>query len=153
MSQVAVVVYGRGFSERSAHAQTIASPVAALRDRTTQAGAVRNPASECIDPGDGGATPIHLTLEQRQAAVAASEVERLDESSPERLARQYPSQVIRVDEFLRTRVELIFLNRSVGHSLEPAYAQEFLLRSRSPRQSLDVTIEINALATPRRRLS
>src|SRR5207237_6923976 len=38
--------------------------------------------------------------------------------SPDRLARKYAYQVLLVDEFRRTGVEVIFLNRELGRSPE-----------------------------------
>ena len=36
--------------------------------------------------------------------------------SPDRLAQKYAYQVLLVDEFRRAGVEVIFLNRALGHS-------------------------------------
>jgi hypothetical protein len=151
--RVDVIVSGREAAAPPAPPQTLARAVAALRDHTVQGGGVLNLTSEFIDPACGSAVRLHLPLFQRQVAVAASEVERVEAYSPEWLARQYPSQVLRGDEVLLTSVELIVLNRSGGHSLEHAYAQGLLLRLRSPRQLPDVALESDALATARRRLS
>jgi site-specific DNA recombinase len=45
-------------------------------------------------------------------------VDRLDVPSPDRLARKYAYQVVLVDEFRRTGVEVIFVHRALGHSPE-----------------------------------
>ena len=153
MNQVDVIVSGREASEQPAPLQTLASPVAALRDPTVQAGEVINLTSEFIDPADGSAMRLRLRLEQRSATVAARGIERGEAYLPERLACQYPSQLIRGDDVLLTRVESIVLNRSVDQALEHGYTQRFLLRSRSRRQPPAVTLESDALATARRRPS
>ena len=118
MSTVAVAFYARVSSEQQAQAQTIASQVAALRDHIAQVGEVLNPAHEFIDQGYSGSTLIRPALERLRDAVAASEVERVYVYSPDRLARKYAYQVMLVDEFQRAGVELVFLNRPVGHSPE-----------------------------------
>ena len=118
MSTVAVAFYARVSSEQQAHAQTIASQVAALRDHIAQVGAVLSPAHEFIDQGYSGSTLIRPALERLRDAVAAGDVERVYVYSPDRLARKYAYQVLLVDEFQRAGVELVFLNRPVGHSPE-----------------------------------
>lgn len=52
--------------------------------------------------------------------VAASRVDRLSVHSPDRLARQYASQVLLVDACRRAGVEGIFLHHALGHSPEDA---------------------------------
>ena len=118
MSTVAVAFYARVSSEQQAQAQTIASQVAALRDHIAQGGAVLSPAHEFIDQGYSGSTLIRPALERLRDAVAAGEIEQVYVYSPDRLARKYAYQVILVDEFQRAGVELVFLNRPVGHSPE-----------------------------------
>ena len=118
MSTVAVAFYARVSSEQQAHAQTIASQVAALRDHIAQVGAVLSPAHEFIDQGYSGSTLIRPALERLRDAVAAGDVERVYVYSPDRLARKYAYQVLLVDELQRAGVELVFLNRPVGHSPE-----------------------------------
>ena len=71
-----------------------------------------------IDAGYRGSTLIRPALERRRDAVAASEVERVYGYSPDRLARKYAYQVMRVDEFQRAGVELVFFNRQLGQSPE-----------------------------------
>jgi site-specific DNA recombinase len=118
MSTVAVAFYARVSSEQQAQSQTIASQVAALRDHITQVNEVLSPAHEFIDQGYSGSTLIRPALERLRDAVAASDVERVYVYSPDRLARKYAYQVMLVDEFQRAGVELVFLNRPVGHSPE-----------------------------------
>ena len=118
MSTVVVAFYARVSSEQQAQAQTIASQVAALRDHIAQVDEVLSPAHEFIDPGYSGSTLIRPALERLRDAVAAGEVERVYVYSPDRLARKYAYQVMLVDEFQRAGVELVFLNRPVGHSPE-----------------------------------
>jgi site-specific DNA recombinase len=118
MSTVAVAFYARVSSEQQAQSQTIASQVAALRDHITQANEVLSPAHEFIDQGYSGSILIRPALERLRDAVAAGEVERVYVYSPDRLARKYAYQVMLLEEFQRAGVELVFLNRPVGHSPE-----------------------------------
>ena len=118
MSTVAVAFYARVSSEQQAQAQTIASQVAALRDHIAPVDEVLSPAHEFIDQGYSGSTLIRPALERLRDAVAAGEVERVYVYSPDRLARQSAYQVMLVNEFQRAGVELVFLNRPVGHSPE-----------------------------------
>src|SRR5512143_2892410 len=124
MSTVAVAFYARVSSEQQAQSQTIASQVAALRDHIPQVNEVLSPAHEFIDQGYSGSTLIRPALERLRDAVAAGDVERVYVYSPDRLARKYAYQVMLVDEFQRAGVELVFLNRPVGHSPE----EELLLQ-------------------------
>ena len=57
-------------------------------------------------------------LERLRDLVAAGAVDRLYIHSPDRLARKYAYQVLLVDECRRAGVEVIFLNRELGHSPE-----------------------------------
>ena len=45
-------------------------------------------------------------------------MDRLSVHSPDRLARQYASQVLLVDAFRRAGGEVVFVNRALGHSPE-----------------------------------
>ena len=154
MNQVAVAFSAPISSAQHAPAQTLASPVVALRDRIAQTGAVLNPASEFIDPGYDGATFIRPALEQQQEAVAASGVEPAAVYSPDRLARQAADQVRGGVVFQRAGMKLLFLNRPVGDGLEPADAHRVPWRCCSLRPSpLAVTVTAPALAVmPRRPL-
>jgi site-specific DNA recombinase len=61
---------------------------------------------------------VRLALERLRDRVAAGAVDRLYVHSPDRLARKYAYQVLLVDEFQRAGVEVVFLNRELGHSPE-----------------------------------
>jgi len=56
MKNLALALYARGSSDQQTQAQTIASQVAALRDRGTADDCVLLPEGEFIDEGDSGAT-------------------------------------------------------------------------------------------------
>ena len=111
-------MYARVSSEQQAEAQTIASQVAALRERVASEGLTVPSAMQFLDEGYSGATLVRPALERLRDVVAARAVDRLYVHSPDRLARKYAYQVLLVDEFRRAGVEVIFLNRAIGQSPE-----------------------------------
>src|SRR5215468_10957839 len=118
MNPTQVAIYARVSFEPRAEAQTIASQVAALRERVAVDGLTVSEAMQFLDEGDSGATLVRPALERLRDVLAAGSVDRLYVHSPDRLARQYASQVVLVDEFRRAGVEVVFLNRALGHSPE-----------------------------------
>jgi site-specific DNA recombinase len=118
MSAPQVAIYARVSSDQQAEAQTVASQVAALRERIATEGLALPDAMEFIDEGYSGATLIRPALERLRDVIAARAVDRLYLHSPDRLARKYAYQVLLVDEFRRAGVEVIFLNRALGQSPE-----------------------------------
>ena len=118
MSTSPAAIYARVSSERQATAQTIASQLAALRERVTADGCALPEAMEFLDDGYSGTTLVRPALERLRDLVAAGAIDRLYIHSPDRLARKYAYQVLLVDEFRRAGVEVIFLNRELGHSPE-----------------------------------
>lgn len=113
-----MALYARVSSEQQAQTQTIASQMAALRERIARDGAPLSPEHEFIDAGYSGSTLIRPALERLRDAVAAGEVQRVYVYSPDRLARKYAYQVMLVDELQRAGVMLVFLNRELGQSPE-----------------------------------
>ena len=118
MHPTQVALYARVSSEQQAEAQTIASQVAALRARITVDGLTVSEAMQFLDEGYSGATLVRPALERLRDVSAAGSVDQLYIHSPDRLARKYAYQVLLVDEFRRAGVEVIFLNRALGHSPE-----------------------------------
>jgi site-specific DNA recombinase len=118
MNPTQVALYARVSSEQQAEAHTIASQVAALRERVTIDGLTVSEAMQFFDEGYSGATLVRPALERLRDVIAAGSVDRLYVHSPDRLARKYAYQVLLVDEFRRAGVEVIFLNRALGHSPE-----------------------------------
>jgi site-specific DNA recombinase len=111
-------MYARVSSERQAEAHTVESQVAALRERIAQDGLHLPDELQFIDEGYSGATLVRPALERLRDAVAVGAVDRLYVHSPDRLARKYAYQVLLVDEFQRAGVEVVFLNRELGHTPE-----------------------------------
>lgn len=111
-------MYARVSSARQAEAHTVESQVAARRERLAQDGLHLPDAVPCIDEGYRGATLGRPALARRRDAVAVGAVERLDGPAPDRLARQYASQVLRVDAVQRAGGEVVCLHRELGHTPE-----------------------------------
>jgi len=118
MKNLAVAMYARVSSDQQAHAQTIASQVAAWRDRVAADDCGLLPECEFIDEGYSGATLIRPGLERLRDLCASGGIERLYVHSPDRLARKYAYQVLLIDEFQRMGIEVVFLNRELSHSPE-----------------------------------
>jgi len=116
VSQAAI--YARVSSEQQADAHTIASQVAALRERVAADGLAVSPEEEFIDEGYSGATLVRPALERVRDLAAAGGLDRLYVHSPDRLARRYAYQVLLVEELRRGGVEVVFLNRALGQTPE-----------------------------------
>jgi len=115
---IQAALYARVSSEQQASAHTVASQVAALRERVVADGLVLPDDRAFIDEGYSGATLIRPALERLRDAAAAGGVDRLYVHSPDRLARKYAYQALLIDELRRAGVEVVFLNRALGQSPE-----------------------------------
>jgi site-specific DNA recombinase len=120
MGTLQAAIYARVSSERHAEAQTVASQVAALRERVAADGLALLEAMPFIDEGYSGAVLVRPALERWRDGIAAGAVDRLSVHSPDRLARTYAYQVLLVDALQRAGVEVIFLNRELGRNPEDA---------------------------------
>src|SRR6266542_4321698 len=118
MDMFHTAIYARVSSEQQADANTIASQLAALQDRVAADGLPLHPDHHFIDEGYSGATLIRPALERLRDAAALGTIARLYVHSPDRLARKYAYQVLLIDELQRAGVEVIFLNRELGHTPE-----------------------------------
>lgn len=116
--QIQVAIYARVSTELQTETQTIASQLAALRERVVADGFNLCEELQFIDSGYSGATLVRPALERLRDLAAASKVDRLYVHSPDRLARKYAYQVLLIDELYRCGVEVIFLNRELGQSPE-----------------------------------
>lgn len=115
--QVAAI-YARVSSEQQVQAHTIDSQVAALREKVSSDGVDLTEEMEFIDEGYSGSTLVRPALERLRDIVAGGVVDRLYVHSPDRLARKYAYQVLLVDEFQHSGVEVIFVNRELGQTPE-----------------------------------
>ena len=123
-SEVSVAIYARVSSEQQAEAGTIASQVEALKQRVGEDGLHLSEELCFIDEGYSGATLVRPALERLRDLVSAGAIDRIYVHCPDRLARKYAYQVLLVDEFSRSGVEVIFLDHELGQTPE----QELLLQ-------------------------
>jgi site-specific DNA recombinase len=114
MAECRAAFYARVSSEAQVRDNTIASQVAALRERITADGATLSPASVYIDEGHSGSSLVRPALERLRDAVAAGEIDRVYLLAPDRLARRHAHQALLMEEFRRAGVEVTFLNRPIG---------------------------------------
>jgi site-specific DNA recombinase len=118
MTPIQTALDARVSSAPQAEAQTVASQVAAWRERVAADDLPRPEALQFLDEGDSGATLVRPALARRRDLAAAGALDRRSVHSPERLARTYASPVRLVDEFQHAGVEVICLNRELGQSPE-----------------------------------
>jgi site-specific DNA recombinase len=107
MHPIQAALYARVASEHQADAHTLASQVAALRERVTTAGLVGPASMAVLDDGDSGATLVRPALERLRDAAAAGSLDPLSVHSPERLAGNSAYQVLLVEECGRCGVEVV----------------------------------------------
>ena len=110
--------YARVSSDGQARGNTVASQVAALRERSSADEAAVSPDHAYVDEGWSGTALTRPALERLRDAIAAGELDRVYVLAPDRLARRYAYQVLLVEEFRRAGVEVVFLNRAIGGSAE-----------------------------------
>src|SRR5215467_9892186 len=118
MNPTQVALYARVASDPHTEAHTIASQVAALRERVAAESLVMPETMQFLDQDSSEATLIRPALERLRDVIAGGAVDRVYVHSPDRLARKYAYQVLLVDEFRRAGVEVVFLNRALGQSPE-----------------------------------
>ena len=76
------------------------------------------PERQFVDDGHSGATLVRPALDRLRDLVMTGAIDRIYVHSPDRLARSYAYQVLLVDEWRRAGIDLVFLNRPLGQSLE-----------------------------------
>ena len=113
-----VAWYARVSSEQQSQADTIASQIAALKQRIQVDGLTVPDDFGFIDEGYSGATLVRPDLERLRDTVAAGLIDRLYVHAPDRLSRKYAYQVLLLEEFQRAGVEVAFLNQQPGESAE-----------------------------------
>ena len=118
MSDRQVALYARVSTEQQARDNTIASQVAALRERIAADGNQIEPDHAFVDEGYSGSILVRPAMERLRDAVAAGQLERVYVLAPDRLARRYAHQVLVMEEFRRAGVEIEFLNRPISGTAE-----------------------------------
>ena len=112
MAECRAAFYARVSSEAQARDNTIASQLAALRERIAADGPRLDAGHAYVDDGYSGASLLRPALERLRDAAAAGAIDRVYVQSPDRLARRYAYQVLLVDELKKHGVEIVFLNRA-----------------------------------------
>ena len=118
MADERVALYARVSTEQQARDNTIASQIAALRERIAADGRQLEPDHAYVDEGYSGSSLLRPALERLRDAAAAGSVERIYVHAPDRLARRYAHQVLLMEEFRRAGAEVVFLNRPIGGTAE-----------------------------------
>ncbi|WP_114944824.1 recombinase family protein [Microvirga calopogonii] len=118
MAECRAAFYARVSSEAQARDKTIASPVAALRERIAADGVTMLPEAASIDEGHSGSSLVRPALERLRDAAFAGDIDRVYVLAPDRLARRHAHQALLMEEFRRAGVEVVFLNRPIGASPE-----------------------------------
>ena len=113
-----VAIYARVSSEQQAEAKTINSQIDALKQRVADEGCTLDDEFCFIDDGYSGATLIRPALERLRDTIASGAIDILYVHSPDRLARKYAYQVLLVDEFHRSGIQLVFLTNELGKNAE-----------------------------------
>ena len=114
MAECRAAFYARVSSETQARDNTIASQIAALRERIASDGVVLDPDNAYVEDGYSGSSLVRPALERLRDAVAGGHVNRLYVLAPDRLARRHAHQALLMEEFRRAGVEVAFLNRPIG---------------------------------------
>jgi len=111
-------LYARVSSKQQAEANTIASQLEALKARIGADGLVLERELSFIDEGYSGGTLLRPALERLRDQAAAGSFDRLYVHSPDRLARNYPYQVLLVEELQHQGIDIVFLNHGIGQTPE-----------------------------------
>jgi site-specific DNA recombinase len=107
---LSVGLYARVSSQQQADNLTIASQVAALRERIARDGFEISEDRCFLDDGYSGMILVRPALERLRDLAHAGGLDRLYIHAPDRLSRKYLYQVLLLEEFASRKVEVIFLN-------------------------------------------
>ena len=89
MDRITAGFYARVSSDGQARGNTMASQVAALRERAGADGVMVAPDNAYVDEGWSGTVLVRPALERLRDAIAAGEIDRVYVLAPDRLARRY----------------------------------------------------------------
>ena len=115
---VRVALYARVSSDHQAEEGTIASQLAALRQRLAAEGLTADDELQFIDDGVSGATLRRPALERLRDQAAAGAFDRLVVLAPDRLARNFALQYLLLEELHAVGITVTFLNHALGESAE-----------------------------------
>ncbi|MEJ2118235.1 MAG: recombinase family protein, partial [Alphaproteobacteria bacterium] len=102
-------IYARVSSDRQKEEHTIASQTAGLLEFAENNGYTVPQTWVFEDEGYSGASLVRPGLEKIRDLVAEGQIEAVLVHSPDRLSRKYAYQVLLIEEFSRSGVEVVFL--------------------------------------------
>ncbi len=111
-----VAIYARVSTERQQKEQTINSQIEQLEQYAKKK--KYTIVKRYIDDGWSGGLLARPALDQLRDDCAKKEFEAVLISCPDRLARKYVYQEIVIEEVQKSEIEVIFLNRPIGHTPE-----------------------------------
>jgi site-specific DNA recombinase len=117
-SNVHAAFYARVSTEQQAQNATLASQLDLLHRRIADDGLIVPRELQFADDGYSGETFLRPALERLRDTAATGAIDRLYIECPDRLARDYPYQMVVVDELRRHGVEIVFLNHELDSSPE-----------------------------------
>ena len=106
-------LYARVSTAQQEEQGTIASQLAALRERIVQDGCLLDPAHEFIDDGVSGSYLARPGLDRLRDQASERAFDVLYVLSPDRLARRYAHQCVVLEELARWGVGVVFLNQPI----------------------------------------
>jgi site-specific DNA recombinase len=118
-------LYARVSSQHQEERGTIASQVAALQEYAAEQDYLVSEEWIFQDEGYSGALLVRPGLERLRDLAAQGELDVVLAHAPDRLARKYAYQVLLVEEFARSGVEVVFLKSPRGDSPEDELLVQF----------------------------
>jgi len=115
---VRAALYARVSCEQQTQAQTIASQIAALKERIKDDGLVLDQELCFIDDGYSGASLVRPALERLRDMASLGAIDKVYVLCPDRFARNYAYQVLVIDELHSCGVEVVFINYEISDSPE-----------------------------------
>jgi len=121
---IVVAIYARVSSDQQSKNNTIGSQLESLREKIEADGEILIEEMMFVDEGVSGATLIRPQLERLRDSASLGLIDRLYILSPDRLSRKYAHQVLLMEEFTDSGVDVRFLNHAIGKTPE----EELLLQ-------------------------
>ncbi len=110
MSKKQIALYARVSTEQQAQAGTIESQIQSVLQLIKADNLTLEDSYKFIDDGYSGTTLVRPALERLRDAAHAGLIDRLYVHSPDRLSRKYAYQILLVDEFHKSGIDIIFQN-------------------------------------------
>jgi site-specific DNA recombinase len=107
---ITAALYARVSSEKQVHENTITSQIETLKARIIRDGFTLLEEYQFVDNGYSGSNLVRPALEKLRDQIAAGTIDKIYIHSPDRLSRKYAYQMILIEEFEKSGVEVIFLN-------------------------------------------